>query len=137
MGRRRQSREIAFKILFQIDVGKVNPEELMHYFLCQQKASSQVLQYAEKLSRGVITELPRIDRVIKEKTHKWELNRIAGVDRNLLRLATYELLHCPDVPKSVVINEAIELAKKYSTQESSSFINGILDKIDPLYGNII
>ncbi|MCK5243594.1 transcription antitermination factor NusB [bacterium] len=129
MGRRRQSREIAFKILFQIDVGKLNSEEVIRYFLAQQKASEAVLEYARELSQGVIAENAKIDKVIKENTHKWKLERIAGVDRSLLRLAIYELLRYPHVPKSVIMNEAIELAKKYSTEESSSFINGILDKI--------
>ncbi|MCD4813371.1 transcription antitermination factor NusB [bacterium] len=129
MGRRRQSREIAFKILFQVDVGQLKAEDVITYFLGQQKASEPVKSYAKMIAGGVVSEQKVIDKFIREKTHKWELERIAAADRSLLRLAVYELLRCPDVPKNVVINEAIELAKKFSTQESSSFINGILDKI--------
>jgi transcription antitermination protein NusB len=129
MGRRRQSREIAFKIIFQIDVGKLNSDEVISYFLGEQKGSEAVLEYARELAQGVTAHKSKIDSVIKDNTHKWKLERIASVDRSLLRLATYEIVHCPHVPKNVVINEAIELAKKYSTDDSSSFINGILDKI--------
>lgn len=129
MGRRRQSREIAFKILFQIDVGKLKASDVITYFLNQQKASEQVVDYARTIAMGVVKEKNEIDKIIQKKTLKWELERIAGVDRSLMRLAVYELLRCPDVPKSVAINEAIELAKKFSTEESGKFINGILDKI--------
>lgn len=131
MGRRRQSREIALKLLFQIDLGKLDAEDVMNYYLAEQKATPEVLDYARALTQGVLREQTQIDQMITTQAHHWEFARIAGVDRNLLRLATYELLRCPDVPKNVVIDEAIELAKKYSTEESGGFINGILDKIIP------
>lgn len=129
MGRRRQAREIALKIIFQIDVGKLNPEEVLQYYLGGKQGSGEAEKYAEQLSRGVMAELPAIDRLLAEKALNWELDRLESVDRNLLRLATYELLRSPDIPKNVIINEAIEMAKKYSTEDSSRFINGILDKI--------
>ncbi|MBN1596118.1 transcription antitermination factor NusB [candidate division FCPU426 bacterium] len=117
-------------MLFQIDVGKLDAKEVVPYFLNIQKASAEVLQYAERLARGTMDEIYRIDKIIKEKAHHWELKRIVNVDRNILRLAVYELMYCQEVPKNVVINEAIELAKKYSTMESGGFINGILDQIE-------
>jgi N utilization substance protein B len=129
MGRRRQSRELALKILFQIDLGKLEPEAVTNYFLAQQKASPEVLDYTRYLVAGVMRELAQIDLLISAKAQNWELTRIAGVDRNILRISAYELLRCPDVPKSAVINEAIELAKKFSGEESGSFVNGILDKL--------
>jgi N utilization substance protein B len=129
MGRRRQSREMAFKMLFQVDMGQLKVNEVVSYFTSGQKASPEVLEYAETLTRGVISDLDQIDRLITKQTHNWEFNRIAGVDRNILRMAVYELQHCPEVPGNVIMNEAIEMAKKYSTEDSGGFINGILDKL--------
>lgn len=129
MGRRRQAREIAFKIIFQVDVGKLNADDVLKYYLSGKQGTGEAGQYAEEISRGVIAEQATIDKLLTAKAHNWELERLESVDRNLLRLATYELLRKPDIPKSVIINEAIEMAKKYSTDESSGFINGILDKI--------
>ncbi len=129
MGRRRQAREYALKIMFQIDVGNVVPEEALAYFLSSANASGEVLEYAERLTRGVVRERNNIDGLIVQQAHNWELSRIAPVDRNVLRLAIFELLQCPETPVNVVINEAIEIAKKYSTEESGSFVNAILDKL--------
>jgi transcription antitermination protein NusB len=129
MGLRRQAREIALKMLFQIDLGKLDANDVINYFLPEQKAADEVLEHAKILTQGVVKERAKIDRLIAKQAHNWEIDRIAGVDRNLLRLATYEMLRFPDIPKNVIINEAIEMAKKYSTVESGSFINGVLDKI--------
>lgn len=129
MGRRRQAREIAFKIIFQIDLGKLDPEEVIRHTLDPLKAAPEVTAYVERLSRGVIAEQPSLDRLLSQRAEKWELERLLSVDRSLLRLAAYELLHCTEVPKSVVINEAIELAKKYSSAESGGFINALLDQL--------
>ncbi len=129
MGRRRQAREYALKMLFQIDQGGLPPQEVMDYFLGENQASEEVLEYARALTSGVTREMGEIDRLISRQAQNWRLARIAAVDRNILRVAVFELLHCPDVPASAVINEAIEIAKKYSTEESGRFVNGILDKI--------
>jgi N utilization substance protein B len=129
MGRRRQAREIAFKIIFQIDLGKLDPDEVIRHTLSPLKASPEVVSYVERLSRGVIAAQARLDRLLAQRAEKWELERLLSVDRSLLRLAAYELLYCPEVPKSVVINEAIELAKKYSGADSGGFINALLDQL--------
>ncbi len=129
MGRRRQSREMVFKMIFQVDQGRLNVHEVIRYFTSGQKASPEVLAYAKALTLGIISDLDQIDRLITDQTHNWKFDRIAGVDRNILRLAVYELQHYPEVPGSVIMNEAIEMAKKYSTEESGGFINGILDKL--------
>ncbi len=129
MGRRRQSREMALKMIFQVDMGRLNVREVISYFASGQKASPEVLAYAEALTRGVASDLDQIDSLITDQTDNWEFDRIAGVDRNILRLAIYELQHYPEVPSSVIINEAIEMAKKYSTEEAGGFVNGILDKL--------
>jgi len=129
MGQRRQSRELALKMLFQNYLGKLNPEDVIVYFLSEQKASDEVMDYAREITRGVVREQKHIDKLIAAQAHNWEFDRIAGVDRAILRLAVYELLRCPEIPKSVVINEAVEMAKKYSTVDSGGFINGILDQM--------
>lgn len=134
MGLRRQSRELALKMLFQIDLGQLNHEEVITYALSDVKASPEVAEYAGTLTRGIIQELSVLDALISGQAHKWKLSRIAAVDRNVLRIAAYELLRCPDVPAQVVIDEAIEIAKKYSTEESGRFVNGILDKLQTRKG---
>lgn len=129
MGLRRQGREFALKILFQVDVGHLSGEAVIRYFLASNPASEDVGEYARFLAHGVLKERERLDALISAHAHHWKLDRLAGVDRTLLRIATFELLHCPEVPIEVVIDEAIEIAKKYSTEESGGFINGILDKL--------
>jgi N utilization substance protein B len=129
MGFRRQSRELALKMLFQIDVGALAPREVIRYFLEEVKASHEVAEYAKALTQGVVKELDLLDRMISQKAKNWKLSRMAGVDRNVLRIAAYEMLRCPDVPREVVFNEAIEIVKKYSTPDSGAFINGILENL--------
>jgi N utilization substance protein B len=129
MGFRRQSRELALKMLFQIDVGSLAPRDVILYFLQEVKASPEVTGYAKTLTQGVVKELDLLDRLISQKAKNWKLARMAGVDRNVLRIAAYEMLRCPDVPREVILNEAIEIVKKYSTEDSGSFVNGILDKL--------
>lgn len=129
MGFRRQARELALKMIFQNDVGGVALQDLIPQWLSGIKAAPEVLEYAETLTRGVVREQETLDRLISGQSHHWKLERIAPVDRNVLRLAVYELLHCGDVPRSVIIDEAVEIAKKYSTQESGGFVNGVLDQI--------
>jgi transcription antitermination protein NusB len=129
VGRRRQAREIAFKILFQIDLGKLDPDEVIRHTLAPLKAAPEVISYIERLSKGVIAAQTQLDQLLAQRAEKWELERLLSVDRSLLRLAAYELIYCPEVPKSVVINEAIELAKKYSGADSGGFINALLDQL--------
>ncbi len=85
--------------------------------------------FADKLIRGVLESLPELDQKIKDFAQNWDLPRIAAVDRNILRLAIYEMLHRDDIPPVVSINEAVDIAKKFSTQDSGKFVNGILDKV--------
>ncbi|NTV53529.1 MAG: transcription antitermination factor NusB [Candidatus Firestonebacteria bacterium] len=129
MGFRRQARELAMKMLFQIDVGSLSPRDVLHHFLEEVKAGPEVTEHAKALTLGVVKEVELLDELLSHKAKNWKLARMAGVDRNVLRIAAYELLRCPDVPREVVINEAIEIVKKYSTEESGAFVNGILDKL--------
>jgi len=129
MGRRRQARELALKMLFQIDLGNLKADEVVPHFLEETNASSEVLDYAIFLTHEVVKELPDLDALISKHAHNCKLSRIAGVDRNVLRIAAYELLRCLDIPVNVIIDEAIEVVKTYSTEESGAFVNGILDKL--------
>ena len=116
--RRRQAREQALRALFQKEFTEALGEEDLPED-----------PYGRELFRGVEEHREEIDRLIEERAEGWPLERLHSVDRNLLRLAIYELLYCPDVPPEVTIDEAVELAKKYGTERSPAFINGILDHI--------
>ncbi len=116
--KRRQAREQVLRALFQRDfLGEIEPEEQ------PQDA------YAREVLQGIEAHQPEIDQLIRERAEGWRLERLHSVDRNILRLAIYELLYREDVPPEVAIDEAIELAKKYGTERSPAFINGILDRI--------
>lgn len=127
---RRFAREIALKLLFQIDVGKNDPKEAMEHCFSSFNSSDNVKEYVEEVINGTLNKLQIIDQVLAKYLREWSLVRIANVDRNLLRLAVYELLYMQDIPPIVSINEGIELAKKYSTEESGKFVNGILGKVN-------
>lgn len=130
MGGRRISREMALKVLFQIDLVSTNIEEVLKYTFEDGKLSDEVKEFTLILVKGVMSNLSEIDKVINNYTNNWSLERITNIDRNILRMAIYEILYLKNIPKSVSINEAIELAKKYGTKNSFSFVNGVLGKID-------
>lgn len=127
---RRQARTIAMQFLFQLDVQKGQSLPLMEQFVseaCGGKAD--VYTHARKLINGTWQNLDMIDKLIMKACKNWDFSRIDGVDKSNLRLATYQLSDCAEVPPKVVINEAIELAKEYSTVQAPRFINGILDAV--------
>lgn len=126
---RRQGRELAMKVLYQRDVGQADPEEALAYLCAEEAADQEVAAFAAELVQGVLRQLPNIDRRIAAYARDWRLERLASVDRNILRLATYEVLYRPDVPASVAINEAVELAKAYGGEDSAKFINGVLGQL--------
>jgi N utilization substance protein B len=130
MGKRRAARELALKLLFQVDVGRTPlAEVLSHYRTDYPDASPATMEYAERLAKGTARHLSEIDRILTDMAEDWSLDRLASVDRNILRMSTYEMLYEPDMPASIAINEAVELAKKYSTEESGKFVNGILGNL--------
>ena len=131
MRKRTQAREIALQILYQIDVTKDDPREALANFWQAnlEIKDNSVKDFTMLLVQGVIENLDRINQEISEYAQNWQLQRMAVVERNILRLAAYELLFCKDIPPKVTINEAIELTKKFSGLEASKFVNGILDKI--------
>jgi len=130
MGGRRLSRELALQILFQIDLVNANMKESLEYIFSNNKFPEDVKEFTLALVRGVTSNLNNIDNVIKQYTDNWSLERITAIDRNILRIAINEILFLKDIPKSVSINEAVELAKKFGTKSSFSFVNGVLGKIN-------
>ena len=133
MGLRREGREAAVQYLFAHELhentGTASTEEENTAFWEIHSAKRGARAYAETLIKGVIAHLPGLDKHIAKATENFSLERLANVDRNILRLAVYEMIAATDVPRPVVINEAIEIAKKFATSESASFVNGVLDRI--------
>lgn len=129
MGLRRTARECALQMLYQHDVGKQVPETILESFWEMNEQPERVRAFATELFQGTISRIKEIDRLIQGHTKNWRLSRMAAVDRNVLRLAVFELLSDVKTPDTVVINEALEIAKKFSTNESAQFVNGVLDSI--------
>lgn len=130
MGARRKARECALQMLFQYDVSRQPLNELVEtYWGEMAEAAEDVREFATELAVGAITHQNEIDDRIRQRTEHWRIPRMAVVDRNLLRLAVYEFLFQDQTPKTVAINEALEIARRFSTQEATQFINGILDAI--------
>ena len=127
---RRKAREYALQMLFQSEfAGKGRELTLPEELLPDKKENSETIQFADELVRGTLRHLEEIDGVIQGAAENWDLKRMAAVDRNILRSSVYEILYRQDIPAAVTINEALEIAKKYSSTESVPFINGLLDKI--------
>lgn len=129
MSKRRDGREAAIQYLYQLDIHGDRVSDLRAEFWSMRESSTKVREYAERLIGGVNACLPEVDALITKYAHNFELGRLAAVDRNVLRLAIYEMLHCMETPPIVAINEAIEIARKFGGEDSSKFVNGILDKV--------
>jgi N utilization substance protein B len=129
MSIRRRAREIALQVLYQLDISQGDVEEVVDLYWENFRPSPKAREFCQKLIEGVRRSQDQIDPFIEEKSENWSLKRMATVDRNILRLATFELLYCPEIPFKATLNEAIELAKKFGSDDSGAFINGILDKI--------
>ena len=127
MGTRRRSRELALQLLYQNELTDAAPEEMQAGFEEWQNAPEGVREFADRLLRGTIDRLREIDEELGRQTTHWRLERLAAVDRNILRLAMYELIYESGTPHAVVIDEAIEIAKKYGGKDSGRFVNGVLD----------
>ena len=131
MRKRTQSRECALQILYQYEMNPASLDEMLPAFWQENPESSEeVRSFAERLVLGTVGHLPELDKIISLYAENWDLNRMVAVDRNILRQGTYELLYLEDIPPKVAINEAVDLAKKFSQEESGKFVNGILDKIN-------
>ena len=130
MSRRTRGREIALQALYQLDLnGDQKPSEVRQFIERRLAAEPTLWEFAQGLVRGVRENQGRLDAAITGVAENWLIHRMAAIDRNILRLGAYELLLCPDIPDKVAINEALELAKRYSTAQSSKFVNGVLDRM--------
>jgi transcription antitermination protein NusB len=126
---RRKSRELGLQMLFQWDIAKTNPQEVDETFWPLREEDPGEYPFARKLFMATTTQIKRIDQLIIKHSEHWRIERMPAVDRNVLRLAIAEFLTEPDTPKVVVINEALEIARRFSGPESVQFINGILDQV--------
>jgi transcription antitermination protein NusB len=130
-GKRRKSRELAMQMLFQLDVGKQSPDQVRQTFwkAREEAIDTDTRGFAEDLFRVATSREQEVDALIEQYSANWRIPRMPAVDRNLLRLAVAELLGFPETPVPIVINESLEIAKRYAAPESLGFLNGILDAI--------
>lgn len=126
MPMRRKAREVALKALFQIDLVNTPPEQALAYAGAEAPISEEAAAFAREIVLGTLRRLSEVDARIAALSKDWDIRRMPAVDRNILRMAAYEILWRDDVPPEVAINEAVELAKKYGDTKSSAFVNGIL-----------
>lgn len=129
MGARHSGREAALQMLFQIEASGVDAEKAITLFWRNFEADPEGRPYADEVVKGIAEKLGEVDACITAASSNWRIERMTRVDRNLLRLGTWELMFRPDVPRAVVLDEAVELAKSYGTDESSAFVNGVLNQI--------
>jgi transcription antitermination protein NusB len=130
MTRRSRGREVALQVLYQVEQNVGMPQPEVRRFIQRRLLGDRKLcEFTEGLIAGVNQHQARIDALISEAAENWRLDRMAAIDRNILRLGAYEMMFCQEVPARVAINEALELAKRYSTAQSSRFVNGILDRL--------
>ncbi len=129
MGKRHQARELALRVLFQLETGGDDPDEVLAYHAAEGGASAETTAFAAQLIRGVLANQDKLDAILSEASEHWKLEQMAKVDRVILRIAVYELTVDRQVPTKAAINESIELAKTFSGEESGRFVNGILGKV--------
>jgi len=129
MGARTTAREAALQMLFAIEATGSDAEQAIFDFWRELPGDAEGREYADQLVRGVRQDLERIDERIRSASQNWRLERMARIDRNALRLGAYELQTRTDVPRAVILDEAVELAKRFGSDESSKFVNGVLDRI--------
>ncbi|MBN2831603.1 MAG: transcription antitermination factor NusB [Candidatus Omnitrophica bacterium] len=133
MRKRTLAREFSLQLLYQLDITKEPAAEaaLENFWLVHNEESidKELKEFASKLVKGVISNLDEIDKKISQYAQNWQLKRMAVVDRNIMRMGCFELIYCDDIPAKVSINEAVDLAKKFSGVEAGKFVNAILDKI--------
>ena len=129
MRRRRKSREFALQVLYQLNITKQEAVTALTQFQEHFSTDGEVDEFLKRLVLGVLEHCQEFDRLIEKYSENWRLDRINMIDRNILRMALFELLYCDEIPPKVSINEAIDLAKRYGSEDSGSFINGILDRI--------
>lgn len=129
MGKRRRSREFALQVLYQLEISKQDTLRALTQFQGHFFKGAEGDNFVERLVLGVSEHRQEIDHLIEQYSENWRLDRMNIIDRNILRMAVFELLYCEDIPPKVTLNEAIDLGKRYGTDDSGGFINGILDRI--------
>jgi N utilization substance protein B len=129
VGKRHQARELALKVLFQLESSADDPDEVLRYHAAEGAATPDVAKFAGQLVRGVIANREKLDRILSETSEHWKLDQMAKVDRIVLRIAVYEITIDRHVPTKAAINESIELAKTFSGEEAGKFVNGILGRV--------
>ncbi len=129
MGQRHKARELALKCVYAYDSVGEDVDTICQSILADDKLDEESLTFAEMLFRKVVATIEQLDKEIVSHSQNWDISRLAMVDKNILRLAICELMSFPEIPARVTINEAVELAKRFSTLESSKFVNGILDAV--------
>ena len=129
MGIRRKSREFALQVLYQLNISKQDPLTALAQFREHFLSDGEADAFQKRLVLGVLEHCSELDRLIERYSENWRLDRINLIERNILRMAIFELLFCEEIPPKVTINEAIDLGKRYGSEDSGSFINGILDRI--------
>jgi len=134
-GARHKAREVALQVLYEIDSVRHSPEEAMSHVLSRIEASGEIACFARELIGGVTQNREQLDQNIRDFAPAWPLDQISIIDRNILRLAIYEILHDNKIPVKVAINEAVELAKTFGSNNSSRFINGVLGSVSNLIAN--
>lgn len=136
MGRRRKAREETLRILFRLEFENTQFEKTLIQYWENRKASEEIKEYSTWLVKGIISHQDKIDNIIQRVSEHWRISRMALIDRNILRMAVFELLNEENIAPAIVINEAIEIAKKYSGDKAATFVNGILDAIRKNLKNI-
>lgn len=129
MKKRRKARELTLEALYRFEITQENPQSILDSIFLRTRISNDIKSFTNELVLKVIEKMGEIDTIISEKLENWKLDRLCIIDKNILRAAVCEFLYFPDIPPKVSIDEAIELAKKYSTEKSSKFVNGVLDQI--------
>ena len=134
MGARHSGREAALQMLFQMEASGATADQTLGLFWRNFEAEPEGRTYAEDAVKGVEANLPGVDDHIRKSSTHWRLERMARVDRNVLRLGVWELVHRPDVPRAVILDEAVELAKSFGTEDSGAFVNGVLAHVADTLG---
>lgn len=134
MGARSSGREAALQMLFALEASGDDPARVIALYWRNFEGHPEARDYAEACVRGVAHDLDRVDAKLKQASLHWRLERMTRVDRNVLRLGAWELLARPDVPRAVILDESVELAKRFGTEDSPAFVNGVLDRVAELVG---
>ena len=136
MGARSTGRESALQMLFALEAGGGSPTRVVSTYWRETPGDPEGREYADEIVHGVAGELEAVDEAVRKASTNWRIERMARVDRNVLRLGAWELMRRADVPRAVILDEAVELAKRYGSEESGAFVNGVLDRIAENLGRV-